>query len=69
MPKLSQFAKKRGLQKEEPPAPNKKQTKLVLGDVVEKLPDTHSKFERVSEPSEAFPKACRIDRSVSLNLF
>lgn len=67
MPRVSQFAKKRGLQKEEHPAQSKKETKLILGDVIEKLAESHSNVDRVVERNEAFPKACRIDRSVSLN--
>lgn len=69
MPKVSQFAKKRGLQKEEPPGQSKTQTKLILGDVVEKLDETQSTFDRATEPNQAFPKACRIDRSVSFEEF
>lgn len=67
-PKISQFAKKRGLQKVEPTVPSKNPAKLILGDVVEKLNDSHRQFDRVSKSHEAFPKACRIDRSVGLNI-
>lgn len=67
-PKVSQFAKKRGLQKEEAPASSKSQPKLILGEVIEKLDESQSTFDRISESNEAFPKACRIDRSVSLSI-
>ncbi|KAJ6635703.1 RNA polymerase II-associated protein 1 [Pseudolycoriella hygida] len=61
--KLSQFAKKRGLQKEEILTQSKNPDKLLLGNVVEKTHDSHSNFDRTSGRNEAFPKACRIDRS------
>lgn len=67
MPKVSQFAKKRGIVKEELPGPSKNESKLILGDVVEKRNESHSDIDRVNEPNEAFPKACRIDRTVSSN--
>lgn len=53
--------------KEEPPGrSNKQNAKLILGDVIEKVDDAHSKVDRVSELNVGFPKACRIDRSVSM---
>ncbi|KAG4070611.1 hypothetical protein HA402_013531 [Bradysia odoriphaga] len=62
-PKVSQFAKKRGLQKEDGSVSSKPQPKLILGEVIEKLDESQSQFDRVSDSNEAFPKACRIDRS------
>lgn len=65
--RISQFAKKRGLVKEQPPGQSEKEPKLIIGNVVENLVPTDLRMtQRTVESNEAFPIATRIDRTVSL---